>query len=142
MQTKLHRWHVAFTLDPVFFVVLCCGVASPLPALLYCNLLHWRAPLPRRFSIILERPQIFHQADGVVGIHFILSLLSFQMSLAIAASNGWRWDAQYVHVNMKIAIEMHCFQNCCEQQRHRSLNNGHQWARNEFEQHEQQVQRV
>ena len=39
MQTKLHRWQVAFTLDPVFFVASHYGIASPLPALLYRSLL-------------------------------------------------------------------------------------------------------
>ena len=39
MQTKFHRWQVAFTLDPVFFVASHCGIASPLLALLYRSLL-------------------------------------------------------------------------------------------------------
>ena len=64
-----------FYLRPVSFVASHYGVASPLLALMYCSLLRWRAPLPHRFSITLELPQILHQANGVVGIHSILLLL-------------------------------------------------------------------
>ena len=80
MQTKLHGCHITFTLDPVFFVASGYGVASLFFALLYCSLLHWRAPLPHRFSITLELPQVLHQADGIVGIH---SILLFPLSLCL-----------------------------------------------------------
>ena len=58
-------------------------------ALLYRSLLCWRAPLPHIFFIALQRPQIFHQVDGGVGIHPILSLWFLQLSPAIAKSGGW-----------------------------------------------------
>ena len=123
MQTKLYIQHVAFTLDPIFFVASHYGVASPLPTL-YWSLLHWRAPLPCRFSIVLECRQIFHQADGIVGVRPIMSLWFLQLSSATAESGGRCWDARYVCVNVKTAIDMYCFQNLWEQQQYRSSNNG------------------
>ena len=142
MQTKLHRLHVTFTLDPVFFVASHYGIASPLLVLLYHSFLLWRVPLPRRFSITLERPQILHQADRVVGIHPILSFLFLQLSLATVKSCGWRWDARYVSVNVKTAIEMYYFQNRWEEQWYHCNNNGQQRVSNGFERCEQRAQRV
>ena len=142
MQTKLHRLHVAFTLDPIFFVASCCEIASPLLALLYRSFLHWRVPLPCRFSIALERPQILHQASRVIGIHPILSFFFLQLSPATAESCGRHWDARYMRMNVKTAFEMYYFRSHWEEQRYRCNNNRQQWVSNRFERHEQQAQRV
>ena len=142
MQPKLHICHVAFTLDPVFFVASHGGVALPLPTLLYRSLLHWRAPLPYRFSISLELPQIFHKADGVVGIHPIwLLLLSLCLQLAaIDCSCCCKWQAgvlgcaisEYFNQNLLLPKPFGRTTVPLQQQR---VSNG-------FEPHEQQTQQV